>query len=567
MNIVQIHEDVFQLLMKYNREDPAFRFTLRTLNRKSRLEKGYWFLGDDHYLAVSFWSGNDRLTRMPRIAFAINEDGHTTLEFNSKDLSGNQLFNNDLLRDLGIEQAQTDKVHYRKYYSQFLNNDYLKALEFFLGTDKKIIDNAVRNHTAFYPDMLEYTDPIDFIVEATFKKQENIVRKYRRVFERMSGQTGYLRSFDIRRFGPVNNVVIKDIPKGCRWIFITGENGSGKTSIMRALATGLIGNNDHDEEVAKDYPAFSVEIGLERGETVETTLIQSIQDYKNGKMLPRGLAVYGPVRLLTQGSLDKHFQKSDEAHISHQTTYGLFNPIGILRDISGEYVLGVRPKEYRMTLDNFIENIADNLSIILPNVYKVDIREKDKGHEILYYQGDENSSLKKDPTPFHKLPSGTRNFAALILDMLLRFTEKQDTVTDLSDFVGIVLIDEIDLHLHPKLQREIVIQLADTFPHIQFIVTTHSPIPMLGAPKNSVFINVYKDENEKICANKLDIDITSWLPNSLLTSPLFGFDELISANHVSGEKLNTEDDYNEAVFYNILERKIRERTLERKPEQ
>lgn len=567
MNIVQIHDRVFHVLINHNRKDPTFRFTLRTLNRKSRLEKGYWFLGDDNYMAVSFWSGNDKLTKMPRIAFAINKDGHTTLEFNSKDLSRNQFFNNDLLNELKIEQAQTDQVHYRKYYSQFANSDYLKALEFFLDTDKKIIDNAVTNRKAFYPDMLEFTDAIDFITEEAFRKQETIVRKYRRVFERKSGQTGYLRSFDIRRFGPVYNVVIKDIPKGCRWIFITGENGSGKTSIMRALATGLIGNNDHDEEVAKDYPAFSVEIGLERVDTVETSLIQSIDDHKNGKMLPRGLAVYGPVRLLTQGSLDKHFKKSDEAHISHQTTYGLFNPIGILRDISGENVLGARPKEYQLTLDNFIENIADNLSIILPNVYKVDIRAKDKGHEIFYYQGDENTSLQKDPTPFHKLPSGTRNFAALILDMLLRFSEKQDRVTDLSDFVGIVLIDEIDLHLHPKLQREIVIQLADTFPHIQFIVTTHSPIPLLGAPKNSVFINVFKDENERICAEKLDIDITNWLPNSILTSPLFGFDELINANHVSGEKLNTENDYNEAVFYNILEKKIRERTLQRRPQE
>jgi predicted ATPase len=566
MNIVQIHEEVFQHLMKYNHVDRGFRFTLRTLNRKSRLEKGYWFLGDDNYMAVSFWSGNDSLTKMPRIAFAIDKDGRTSLEFNSKDLGGNQFFNDDLLRNLGIEQG-IDRSHYRKFYSQFTSQDYLLALEFFLETDKIIIDNAINNNTAFYPDMLEYTDPIKFISEAAFNKQEEIIRKYRGVFKRKSGQTGFLRSLNIKRFGPVKDVIIKDIPAGCRWIFITGENGSGKTSIMRALATGLTENNDHGEEVAIDYPAFSVEIGIERGDKVEMNLIQSIQNHKNGKMLPRGLAVYGPVRLLTQGSLDKHFKKSDEAHISHQTTYGLFNPIGILRDISGEYVLGVRPKEYQISLDSFIENIADNLSIILPGVYKVDIRAKNKGHEILYYQGDENSSLKKEPTPFHKLSSGTRNFAALILDMLLRFSEKQDTVTDLSDFVGIVLIDEIDLHLHPKLQREIVIQLADTFPHIQFIVTTHSPIPMLGAPKNSIFINVFKDEKEKICANKLDIDITSWLPNSLLTSPLFGFDELISTSYEKGEKLNTEDDYNEAVFYNILERKIREKTLERKPGQ
>jgi predicted ATPase len=566
MNIEQIHEDVYSLLATHHNRDRHFLFTLRTLNRKSRLDKGYWFLGDHNYLAVSFWSGNDQLTRMPRIAFAINVDGHTTLEFNSKDISKTQFFNYKLLENLGIEPIP-NQVHYRKYYPEFKNEDYVASLESFLANDKVIIDNAVRENLVFYPDALAYTDSVDFIKTSVFEKQWNIIKKYRAETADQKRKTGYLREFQIKRFGPIKEVVIKDIPAGCKWIFITGENGSGKTSILRALATGLTSNNDHDEKVAIDYDGFEVQIGLDNLNRIERTTVKSSDDYKDGEMLPKGLAVYGPVRLLTQGSLDKHFKKSDEAHISHQTTYGLFNPIGILRDISGDYVLGVRPKEYQPALDNFIENIAANLSEILPNVYEVEIRSLAKGHEVFYKQGNEKSGLKREWTPFHKLPSGTRNFAALILDMLLRFSEKQQEVADLADFVGIVLIDEIDLHLHPKLQREIVIQLADTFPNIQFIVTTHSPIPILGAPKNSVFINVYKDESDQICAERLKIDITSLLPNALLTSPLFGFDDLINNNHEYGEKLNTEDNYNEAVFYNILERKIRERTLIRRQEQ
>lgn len=566
MNIEQIHEDVYNLLMRYHNRDNNFLFTLRSLNRKIRLDKGYWFLGDDYYLAVSFWSGNDHLTRMPRIAFAINVDGHTTLEFNSKDVSKLQFFQDSLLLSLNID-PKADQVHYRKYYKEFKNADYINSLESFLNNDKKIIDEAVRNNSVFYGAAMEYTDPIEFIKRSTFDKQLAIIQKYRKERSEQKRKTGYLREFNIKNFGPVNNVSIKDIPSGCKWVFITGENGSGKTSILRALATGLIGNNDHDEEVAKDYRDFEVEIGLDSLNRVILTTIRGKDNYKDGEMLPKGLAVYGPVRLLTQGSLDKHFKRSDEEHISHQTTYGLFNPISILRDISGDYVLGVRPKEYQPALDSFLDNIAGNLAEILPNIYEVEIVQVGKGHEILYKQGNSNSGYKRDSTPFSKLPSGTRNFAALILDMLLRFSEKQQNITDMADFVGIVLIDEIDLHLHPKMQREIVIQLADTFPNIQFIVTTHSPIPMLGAPKNSVFINVYKDENEEINAERLKIDITSLLPNALLTSPLFGFDELINNNYQVGDKLNTEDDYNEAVFYNILERKIRERTMIRRPGQ
>lgn len=565
MDIQQIHQNVFNLLMGYHKQDKSFLFTLRQLNRKSRLDKGYWFFGDDYYMAVSFWSGNDRITKMPNIAFAINVDGHTTLELNAKDVTKYQFFNYELLENLGIE-AKPFQVHYRKYYREFKNPKYLESLKSFIEKDKVVIDNAVRNKTSFYPEGLEFTNGIDFINVATFQKQLAIVKRYQSKRNESERKTGYLKEFIIKKFGPILNVNVKDIPRGCKWIFITGENGSGKTSILRALAVGLTSNNDHNEEVAKDYKDFEIVIGLDNANAIQRTTIKETDDYKEGVLLPKGLAVYGPVRLLTQGSLDKHFEKSDENHISRQTTYGLFNPIGILRDISGSFVLSVRPKYYQPALDNFLDNILRNLELILPNIYKVEVRRAQDGHEILYFQGNEKSGLEKNSTTFNKLPSGTRNFAALILDMLLRFSEKQDEVTDLADFVGIVLIDEIDLHLHPKLQKEIVIQLSDTFPNIQFIVTTHSPIPMLGAPVNSVFINVYKDEKDEICATKLDIKIGNLLPNALLTSPLFGFDELINEHHQTGQRLNTEDDYNEAIFYNILEKKIRERSLVKKDE-
>lgn len=52
---------------------------------------------------------------------------------------------------------------------------------------------------------------------------------------------------------------------------------------------------------------------------------------------------------------------------------------------------------------------------------------------------------------------------------------------------GIVLIDEIELHLHPKWQGKIVPVLMDTFPNIQFIITTHSP-KVLSEIKNDVNI-------------------------------------------------------------------------------
>ena len=61
----------------------------------------------------------------------------------------------------------------------------------------------------------------------------------------------------------------------------------------------------------------------------------------------------------------------------------------------------------------------------------------------------------------------------------------------------LVLIDEIDLHLHPKWQRRIVPALRETFPNCQFIITTHSPQVLSEVPAENIF-SLYRDENGDI---------------------------------------------------------------------
>jgi predicted ATP-binding protein involved in virulence len=78
--------------------------------------------------------------------------------------------------------------------------------------------------------------------------------------------------------------------------------------------------------------------------------------------------------------------------------------------------------------------------------------------------------------PFRMLSDGIRNMVAMVQDMAYRAVilnphlGKQAINTP-----GVVLVDEIDLHLHPKWQRHIVSDLRNAFPNIQFIATTHSP--------------------------------------------------------------------------------------------
>ena len=75
-----------------------------------------------------------------------------------------------------------------------------------------------------------------------------------------------------------------------------------------------------------------------------------------------------------------------------------------------------------------------------------------------------------------QLSDGERGVLALVLDLARRLSQANPSLDDpLREGHAVVLIDELDLHLHPKWQRQIVHNLTKTFPRCQFIATTHSP--------------------------------------------------------------------------------------------
>jgi predicted ATP-binding protein involved in virulence len=78
--------------------------------------------------------------------------------------------------------------------------------------------------------------------------------------------------------------------------------------------------------------------------------------------------------------------------------------------------------------------------------------------------------------PVRQLSDGERGILALVLDLTRRLAQANPGLEDPAEKgPGVVLIDEVDLHLHPKWQREIVRSLSAAFPSLQFIGTTHSP--------------------------------------------------------------------------------------------
>ena len=94
------------------------------------------------------------------------------------------------------------------------------------------------------------------------------------------------------------------------------------------------------------------------------------------------------------------------------------------------------------------------------------------------------------PIPFEHLSDGQRTLLGLFCDIARRaailnphFEGEANEKTN-----GVVLIDELDLHLHPKWQMNIIENLKKTFPNIQFICTTHSPILLRSIEKEKIIV-------------------------------------------------------------------------------
>lgn len=85
-----------------------------------------------------------------------------------------------------------------------------------------------------------------------------------------------------------------------------------------------------------------------------------------------------------------------------------------------------------------------------------------------------------------QLSDGERSFLALICDLGRRLALANPLLTNPLQGAGVVLIDELELHLHPKWQLDVVENLRATFPNIQFITTTHSPFILQTAREGEV---------------------------------------------------------------------------------
>jgi predicted ATP-binding protein involved in virulence len=95
-----------------------------------------------------------------------------------------------------------------------------------------------------------------------------------------------------------------------------------------------------------------------------------------------------------------------------------------------------------------------------------------------------------------QLSDGYKIVLAMVADIAARMAEANPEKEDILSTPGLVLIDEVDLHLHPLWQRTIIRQLVTTFPNVQFIVSTHSPIIVVGASEIAQVIHLGAESHQ-----------------------------------------------------------------------
>ena len=276
-----------------------------------------------------------------------------------------------------------------------------------------------------------------------------------------------------------------------RWTCIAGINGAGKSSVLQALGLALLGNplafelggerlsrmrrlvNHRTRAEIKVVlgapergPAIPLQLEIdERGMVPPGSLYGGRPTWEGIRHLV--VAGYGATRNLSS-RVD-----SGSEHLSPDVRrlFTLFEPLSQLA--AAEVLLAGRPAT---------EPFSQLFSNLLEQVFGGELGITWSAPGIRF------TVARKDVVEAVDLPDGFRSAAAWIADLCSIWCEKAPNVpsTDPADIQAIVLIDEIDLHLHPSLQRALVPRLRKALPKVQWIVTTHSPLVLANFDANEI---------------------------------------------------------------------------------
>ena len=314
----------------------------------------------------------------------------------------------------------------------------------------------------------------------------------------------YIKNVKIHKVRNLSNISIPiSTNDEMRHLIITGANGSGKTSLLEAIreychSAVEASNLDIDSSKTKFY---DIELDFACG------LDDIRASFENGDFL---LAYFGarheffasqPDSIkITQ--LNKQYEMGNSARIVF---------LEYLLDLKAKEAFSINngKKEKAEQIKRWFERFRDILRDIYDDKELSLEFEEDSYRFLIQTKG-------HDPFDLNSASDGFSSIIDIIAEITLRMTGTKGLSFSF-DKAGIVLIDELETHLHLELQRKIFGYLTKLFPRLQFIVTTHSPFVLAGA-ENAV---IYDLENKILVNGGL-----SNVPYSGIVEGYFKADEL-----------------------------------------
>jgi len=380
----------------------------------------------------------------------------------------------------------------------------------------------------------------------------------------------YITKIHIDQVRHLKNVDIELSQDRRKHLILTGKNGSGKTSLLNAIKSNLQAINDGARKEilqgnAERIAALELELKEKNLRKKEKAFAEESIDFikKQNKNISAGI----DLSFNTEDKLEEQYfeGKFITAYFPADRLTKISVPHGV-EDVKLKtaYHVGEAPVRdlikylvHLKTQQAYAQNEGD-----INAVKKIDDWFKQFEDALQKLMDDDSIKLKydyknynfiinqngKNPFGFNELSDGFSAAIYILADLLMRMDQGwllKNTVLD-KTIEGVVLIDEIETHLHLELQKSILPFLTEMFPNLQFIVTTHSPF-VVNSLEDAV---IYDLENKTLVKNGL-----SNVTYEGIVEGYFGADTLSATLREKFEQYKkllqksplTDDDYDEIM--------------------
>jgi len=333
-----------------------------------------------------------------------------------------------------------------------------------------------------------------------------------------------LKRVELANIGPFIELVLDLDPS---WNVLLANNGLGKSTLLKSIALGLCGNDEKAVPAAKGLLRVSENSGsirLRFGEDVYES--QLVRDGSDVKVRPRrytalqsGSTVaigFPPLRGVSQRNISGVAKlKSHEYPVVDDLLPLISGSVDSRVDDLKQWIVNTA---IRARTDSTAARMRDTFFDILKDVSK-DLRVTYNSISETTFQVLMNTA--DGVVPLESLSQGMSSVIGWVGALIERMFEIYPKEEHPERMPALVLVDEIDAHMHPAWQQVFVSALSASFIRVQFIVSTHSPLIVAGLEPRQVYI-FERDAKGVVRASRPEHALKGVGAGGLLTSGLFG---------------------------------------------